>query len=525
MASGYNGGGYGAESSRNRNSRGPTTPVYQIDFSAVAAGKRVASTKRRVRWRFGFANAAALEAGKTGMECRGEEHDITLVWSITSGKRLVLADGHEVHFSNNRSSIFEFSWTMKGNHVLKVIAHASPPLSEKPGFRQYDFFINGQSFFSMPKMYRLGMKGPAESNRASAHQYAGFAGGYSSGANSGGNYQAAAPRTVSQEDADMQRAIQASLMDQKNYTAQPGASAQHKEEIADLLDFGFDDPAPAPALTSPTNALAPAPAAPKFDDFYPSNFAPSAAAPAPAFAAPPAQPAPVPQQPPVAPYGGAQPGYVESNRERLASTSSAPSMNNGYPNAGYHQDANSVFSAPAPAFAAPAAPVPAPAPAVYNGGHNPFSDSAPAANSGPKTADQMYNQFANADNLFASPSKANSNPFDTVGASAGPQPTLGSLQATKPSSAPVKQPVMMSQPAQPGAMVVHPQQQMGNYGGYAQQYGYGQPPMQQQQQQPGYGGYPQQPPMQQPGYGQPPPLQQQYQQQPPPGQYQQQPRW
>lgn len=49
MASGY-GGAYGAESSRNRNSRGPTTPVYQIDFSAVAAGKRVASTKRRVRW-------------------------------------------------------------------------------------------------------------------------------------------------------------------------------------------------------------------------------------------------------------------------------------------------------------------------------------------------------------------------------------------------------------------------------------------------------------------------------------------
>jgi hypothetical protein len=25
-------------------------PVYQIDFSAVAAGKRVAATKRRIRW-------------------------------------------------------------------------------------------------------------------------------------------------------------------------------------------------------------------------------------------------------------------------------------------------------------------------------------------------------------------------------------------------------------------------------------------------------------------------------------------
>jgi hypothetical protein len=25
-------------------------PIYQIDFSAVAAGKRVAATKRRIRW-------------------------------------------------------------------------------------------------------------------------------------------------------------------------------------------------------------------------------------------------------------------------------------------------------------------------------------------------------------------------------------------------------------------------------------------------------------------------------------------
>ena len=26
------------------------SPVYQIDFTAVDAGKRIASTKRRVRW-------------------------------------------------------------------------------------------------------------------------------------------------------------------------------------------------------------------------------------------------------------------------------------------------------------------------------------------------------------------------------------------------------------------------------------------------------------------------------------------
>ena len=98
-----------------------------------------------------------MAAGETGTSCRGEEHDITLVWSITSGKRLVLADGQEVHYSSSRNSIFDFSWTMRGNHVLKIVAHASPPLSPTPGFRQYDFFIDGQSFFSFPKVFRLGM--------------------------------------------------------------------------------------------------------------------------------------------------------------------------------------------------------------------------------------------------------------------------------------------------------------------------------------------------------------------------------
>ena len=107
--------------------------------------------------RFGFANPEALRAGQTGIECRGEEHDITLVWSLTSGKRLVLADGHEVHFSNSRSNDFDYSWTMKGNHILKITAHATAPLSPTPGYRQYDFFVNGMSFFGFPKVFRLGL--------------------------------------------------------------------------------------------------------------------------------------------------------------------------------------------------------------------------------------------------------------------------------------------------------------------------------------------------------------------------------
>lgn len=140
-------------------SSGANRPLYAIDFTAVACGKRIANTKRRVRWRFGFANPDSLAAGETGTACRGEEHDVTLVWSVTSGKRLILADGQEVHYSNSRSAVIDFSWTMRGNHVLKVVAHATAPMSAEPGFRQYDFFVDGRSFFSFPKVYRLGLTG------------------------------------------------------------------------------------------------------------------------------------------------------------------------------------------------------------------------------------------------------------------------------------------------------------------------------------------------------------------------------
>jgi len=145
---------HGQEPSTNR---AGNNSIYQIDFTTVACGKRISSSKRRIRWRFGFTNMEALENGETGTACRGEEHDITLVWSVTSGRRLVLTDGQEVHYSNARNTIFEFSWTMRGNHVLKIIAHAAVPINPLPGFRQYDFLVNGRSFFIFPRVYRLGL--------------------------------------------------------------------------------------------------------------------------------------------------------------------------------------------------------------------------------------------------------------------------------------------------------------------------------------------------------------------------------
>lgn len=256
-----------ASASRALTVASPTSPstaarpqLYQIDFTAVASGKRIASTKRRVRWRFGFANPEALANGETGTACRGEEHDVTIVWSITSGKRLVLADGQEVHYSGSRSNVFEFSWTMKGNHVLKIVAHASPPIQVNPGFRQYDFFVDGQSFFLFPKVFRLGLapndpraSGSPRSPPSLADRSRPYNGATSIRSNGSAANIAAieAPHNPDEEEAYLQEAIKNSLQEQAHGGPPSGASVYSQPPPGgDLLDFGAP-PAPGPGAMTP----------------------------------------------------------------------------------------------------------------------------------------------------------------------------------------------------------------------------------------------------------------------------------
>jgi len=248
---------------------GAHRPLYAIDFTAVACGKRIANTKRRVRWRFGFANPDALAAGETGTACRGEEHDVTLVWSVTSGKRLLLADGQEVHYSNSRSAVLDFSWTMRGNHVLKVVAHATAPMTAEPGFRQYDFYVDGRSFFSFPKVYRLGLTG----NKTMSPNERGVPPALKSGGKeqmamsssrrklkgSGNIATIEAPHNPDEEEAYLREAIKASLETESKRKQGETPPAEERQtlsaEATDLLIDFMDD------FESSGNTLPPAPAA------------------------------------------------------------------------------------------------------------------------------------------------------------------------------------------------------------------------------------------------------------------------
>lgn len=446
-------------------SREIRSPVYQIDFTAVDAGKRVASTKRRIRWRFGFTNQDALASGCTGTECRGEEHDITFIWSIASGKRLVLADGQEVHYSNSRNHVFDFSWTMRGNHVLKVTAHANAPINAHPNFRQYDFFVDGMSFFSMPKVYRLGLTDSApiyESGTLAIAQSSRVPGTYGGGRGPdpygmGVHRNVASapaqtkksliaeietPHNADEEEAYLKEAIKQSLSEAENAKEKdiPFGSNQSLNEPASsapdlLLDF-MSEPGPVPAPAPNANALVSSSQQP-VDQFGFGAAAPMQQQP---FAQPSYGGAPGPGAvmavDPFAPVPATTPSSVPP--QMSSATSVASSFTNPPPAVvpGYN---NSVSSFPSSSFAQPP-PAPLAAPPTVPEQAPPPPPAAADLTMAPKDpglgsdANAALLKFANMDQFdLVKPKVQAENPFDAPISSANAPPpaptTLADMKA------------------------------------------------------------------------------------------------
>jgi hypothetical protein len=133
-------------------------PPYQVNYRAKRSGKHITCTKRRVTFVFGFSSAEAIASGLTEGDCRGEEHEVVLIWSHVSGKRQIFVDGREIHISKaaRGNTKFSHAWGI-GNHVLKIEANATPP---SDGSRQFDLFLDGMSFFHFRQIYQLGTGKP-----------------------------------------------------------------------------------------------------------------------------------------------------------------------------------------------------------------------------------------------------------------------------------------------------------------------------------------------------------------------------
>ena len=47
---------------------------------------------------------------------------------------------------------------MRGNHVIKVVAHATPTMNGNPALKKHDLFVDGLTIFNSPKVFELGLK-------------------------------------------------------------------------------------------------------------------------------------------------------------------------------------------------------------------------------------------------------------------------------------------------------------------------------------------------------------------------------
>jgi hypothetical protein len=115
--------------------------------------------------KFGFVKYDAIQNGATGRDCCGEEHEVKLIWSITSGKQRLLFDNNQVHYSKlgfgaRQKGEFTFHWKSLGLD-LAIKAYAAPPIRQTEDWKQFDLTINGQSFDDYLPIFQLG-KEPAE---------------------------------------------------------------------------------------------------------------------------------------------------------------------------------------------------------------------------------------------------------------------------------------------------------------------------------------------------------------------------
>jgi hypothetical protein len=264
------------------------TPAYQVDFTASASGKTFGATKRRICFKFGFANPVALNDGCVGVQCRGQEHEVLCVWSVTSGKRQIFVDGKEAHTSSSSKAQakFECNFNFMSEHVMKLTAHAAPPMASNNGFkqRQFDLLLDGQSFFEFKRLFELGSSSQtvAPSSRSLALVSPRNGNGSPREYN---NYSFAQdPRDDEISPSDSRESIR-SVNAYQDYHQQPSTKAVYEntrapfEQVSlDLLDFSAPAQVAAPV---PLSVQVPITTAPQY-----------ARAPAPIYTAPQAAPVP-----------------------------------------------------------------------------------------------------------------------------------------------------------------------------------------------------------------------------------------
>lgn len=313
---------------------------YQIDYSQKNTSKTFGFSKKRISFKFGVANKQALDDGLNGANCRGSEHEVIFIWSLNSGKRQILADGKDVHYSESGQNgwtsdqVFQHHFNMRVpgfSQPIRCHLVTQPSNKDIPSIKPFDLRINGLSFFSFSKIFQLGT--PQMVSRS-------FQGKGGRPTNPEED-----PYTTPEERKAIAAAKLASMRDfQEHEQRKKGGMNRDEGNLINLMD----DPAPAPSVATQQYSAASMnsfgsapqqqpPAAAYAQSTY-SNYSLGsmgsigAPAPQPGYG----QPAPAPYgQPPQAQYGQQSPAqYGQPAPAQYGQPAPAPY---GQPQPGYGQ--------------------------------------------------------------------------------------------------------------------------------------------------------------------------------------------
>jgi len=222
---------------------------YQVDYTVQNTAKTLGFSKKRVTFKFGFANERALREGATGPACRGSEHELTFLWSLKSGKRQLLLDNRDLHFSESGQNgwtadrVWQHAFNLKDkatHKVFKVHFISQPKDRDLSDQRPFDLRIGGMSYFQFNKIFQLGT---ARMVAGQMQNRGGHASGRDSPMNAEERQQLAAAKLASLKDLEAEQLKQAAAIKQKQTLQAEKQDSMRREEEA-LISFDDDPPIP-----------------------------------------------------------------------------------------------------------------------------------------------------------------------------------------------------------------------------------------------------------------------------------------
>lgn len=211
---------------------------YQVDFSIRNVSKTIGFSKKRVQFKFGIANQSSLAQGLQGVDCRGSEHDLTFTWSLKSGKRQLILDGKDIHFSESGQNGWTADRVWQHGFTLRDAASGrryrchfitQPKNSDIPDVQPFDLKIQGVSYFSFNRIYELGTPQMITRSAPSRDE-----------------------SPMSPEERRLVAQAKAESLRELDHQKHRRQTSMQRTEPVDLL--AFDTPAPPPVAVGPARA-------------------------------------------------------------------------------------------------------------------------------------------------------------------------------------------------------------------------------------------------------------------------------